>query len=205
MVAHRSAEGTRPGDAAGAQSSGAVHRLPEEGARQPARPGRERHHHHPPREDPHAAHRARLAGRQDCHLPRGGRPRPQQHPGDLVFVLEDAPHAQFERDGHDLVYRVRVPLVHALTGCSVDVQTLDGRLLHVSVHDVVFPGFEKVVRGEGMPAPGGPSLPGHGRPPPPGRQRSRGDLIIRFDVDFPRRLSQMQRHALRAILLAGSS
>ena len=124
-------------------------------------------------------------------------------PGDLVFVLEDAPHAHFERDGHDLVYRVRVPLVHALTGCSVEVQTLDGRLLHVSVHDVVFPGFEKVVRGEGLPVPVTPPLPDQGRPPPPGRQRPRGDLVLRFDVEFPRRLSQMQRHALRAILLAG--
>ncbi|XP_037087707.1 dnaJ homolog subfamily B member 13-like [Pollicipes pollicipes] len=55
-------------------------------------------------------------------------------PGDLVFVLEDAAHAQFERDGHDLVYLMRVPLVHALTGCSVDVETLDGRLLHVGYH-----------------------------------------------------------------------
>ncbi|XP_037087399.1 dnaJ homolog subfamily B member 13-like [Pollicipes pollicipes] len=124
-------------------------------------------------------------------------------PGDLVFVLEDAAHAQFERDGHDLVYLMRVPLVHALTGCSVDVETLDGRLLHVSVHDVVFPGFKKVVRGEGMPVPGPPPLPTGGRPPPPGRRHPHGDLIIKFEVDFPRRLTQMQRHALRAILLAG--
>lgn len=125
-------------------------------------------------------------------------------PGDLVFVLEDAPHEQFERDGFDLVYHVTVPLVHALTGCSVDVETLDGRLLHVSVHDVVFPGFEKVVRGEGMPEPGPPPLPSDGRPPPLGQHRPRGNLVIRFGVEFPRRLTQMQRHALRAILLAGS-
>ncbi|XP_043190783.1 dnaJ homolog subfamily B member 13-like [Amphibalanus amphitrite] len=121
-------------------------------------------------------------------------------PGDLVFVLEDAPHAHFERDGHDLIYRVRVPLVHALTGCSVDVQTLDGRLLHISVHDVVFPGFEKVVRGEGMPAP----TQERDGLPPANRMPSKGNLIIRFTVEFPRRLSQMQRHALRAVLLAGT-
>ncbi|KAF0307050.1 DnaJ subfamily B member 13 [Amphibalanus amphitrite] len=122
-------------------------------------------------------------------------------PGDLVFVLEDAPHAHFERDGHDLIYRVRVPLVHALTGCSVDVQTLDGRLLHISVHDVVFPGFEKVVRGEGMPAP----TQERDGLPPANRMPSKGNLIIRFTVEFPRRLSQMQRHALRAVLLAGTN
>ena len=126
---------------------------------------------------------------------------PNITPGDLVFVLEDASHAHFERDGHDLIYRVGVPLVHALTGCSVDVQTLDGRLLHISVHDVVFPGYEKVVRGEGMPAP----TPESGDPALASRTPPRGNLIIRFTVEFPRRLSQMQRHALRAILLAGTN
>ena len=66
------------------------------------------------------------------------------------------------------------------------VKTFSGRNLKVNIRDVVRPGYEKVVVGEGMPNQNSPSL--------------KGDLIIRFEVDWPRSLSQTQKDKLAAVL-----
>ncbi len=46
---------------------------------------------------------------------------PGQPPADLVFVLKQLPHERFTRETNDLVTRVKVPLVTALTGGTVQV------------------------------------------------------------------------------------
>jgi DnaJ-class molecular chaperone len=49
-------------------------------------------------------------------------------PGPLVLVLAAAPHAVYRRRGaSDLAAAVRLPLVNALTGGCVRLDTLDGR------------------------------------------------------------------------------
>jgi DnaJ family protein B protein 4 len=117
-----------------------------------------------------------------------GDEHPGRVPADIVFVLAEKPHAAFAREGNDLVYTHRLPLREALTGAAVELTTLDGRVLRVEVPEVVSPGYEKVVPGEGMPLtkhPGG-----------------KGNLRIRFDVLFPRQLSEAQRAAVKAALPA---
>jgi DnaJ family protein B protein 4 len=108
-------------------------------------------------------------------------------PGDVVFVVEEKPHPAFTRDGDTLTYTARVPLRDALTGINISVPTLDGRALPVSVAGVATPTATKVVKGEGMPVSRGP----------PG---GRGDLHVRFDIAFPRSLSEEQKEALRLAL-----
>jgi len=110
-------------------------------------------------------------------------------PGDVVFVVEERPHPVFKRDGDTLVVTARVPLVDALCGASVSVTTLDGRPLTVTTTGVATPTATKVVKGEGMPISRGP----------PG---ARGDLHVRFDIVFPRTLSDDQKAVLRRTLPA---
>lgn len=45
----------------------------------------------------------------------------------------------------------QVSLREALTGTTINVPMLDGRVLPVAVSDIVSPGFEKAIHGEGMP------------------------------------------------------
>ncbi|CAI5947154.1 unnamed protein product [Closterium sp. NIES-64] len=75
-------------------------------------------------------------------------------PADITFVIDEKPHDRFTRDGNDLVYMCKVPLVDALTGYTANITTLDGRKLTFQVNDIIKPGFEKVVGGEGMPTKG---------------------------------------------------
>lgn len=77
-------------------------------------------------------------------------------PGTVVLLLRGAPHPVFSRClASDLVAAVPLPLVRALTGGSVSINTLDGRVLAVPLQELVTPGLTMRVAGEGMPLPGG--------------------------------------------------
>ncbi len=85
---------------------------------------------------PHAAaHTALVAHvlsqyRRHCDT---GDERPGTAPADLVFNIEEKPHQKFSREGNDLVYNAKLPLVDALCGATVRLTTLDGRPLTVRI------------------------------------------------------------------------
>jgi DnaJ homolog subfamily B member 4 len=121
-------------------------------------------------------------------FPRAGNETVDGSSADLVFVVEDKPHTRFSRSGNDLIVRVEIPLVEALTnesGSKKQVEHLDGRKLQVQVPaGVVRPGQETKVAGEGM------RLRGRGA-------RGKGDLLVLWDVKFPDRLTPAQKECVR--------
>lgn len=112
---------------------------------------------------------------------------PNNIPADIVFVLRDKKHQIFRRQGENLHHVTKVLLGKALTGFTVIIQTLDDRLLHIPITDIVKPGYKKVVPGEGMPRSTKPE--------------ERGDMIIEFELDFPRTLSSDRKEMLKVALL----
>jgi DnaJ homolog subfamily B member 4 len=119
-------------------------------------------------------------------FPDKGNEQPNQLPADLVFVIDEKPHELYTREGNDLLVHRKIDLVDALAGTTVNLKTLDGRDLVIKLADVVTPGYELVIAKEGMPI-----VKENGR---------RGNLRIKFDVDFPKRLSSEQRHNIRKVL-----
>jgi len=124
-------------------------------------------------------------------FPRAGNEAADGSSPDLVFVVEDKPHERFVRKGDDLIAKIQIPLVDALTnesGAKRHIEHLDGRKLPVSVPSgVVKPGQETRVAGEGMPI----------------RRKGasgKGDLVVRWDVTFPARLTPAQREGVRKVL-----
>lgn len=105
---------------------------------------------------------------------------------DVIFVVREKKHSTFAREGSNLLHNAKIPLVDALTGCKVDIPTLDKRILRVNIKDMVTPNYTKVVKGEGMPST---------KEPP-----SKGDLIITFEIVYPRSLSEAAKEKLRDIL-----
>lgn len=105
---------------------------------------------------------------------------------DVIFVVREKVHKTFTREGANLLHHVQIPLVDALTGCKIDVPTLDNRILRVNVRDIVTPNYTKVVHGEGMP---------HSKEP-----GSKGDLIITFDIIYPKALDDHQKEGLKKLL-----
>ncbi|XP_074274519.1 uncharacterized protein LOC141598685 [Silene latifolia] len=115
-----------------------------------------------------------------------GHQEPGLLPGDLIFVVDERPHDIYKREGNDLIMTQKVSLVEALTGTTLKFTTLDGRNLTIDVYDVVKPGSEVVIPGEGMPISRDP--------------RKKGNLRINFDVKFPSRLSPEKKAVLKRIL-----
>jgi len=116
-------------------------------------------------------------------FPRMGDERPGRTPADVVFVVEETPHARFRREGDDLVLlpEQEISLYSALCGAWVSVERLDGSTLDFDTGGgVVRPGAVWTLDGEGMPVSGQPG--------------ARGSLKVRFGVQFPRfRLTDAQK------------
>ena len=56
---------------------------------------------------------------------------------DIVFIVKDKPHPRFRREGLNLIHTANVALGRALTGTTVDIHTLDERILHIPINDIV--------------------------------------------------------------------
>ncbi|MEQ2179823.1 DnaJ subfamily A member 2 [Goodea atripinnis] len=96
---------------------------------------------------------------------------PAVEPGDIVLVLQEKEHETFRREGNDLFMTHKIGLVEALCGFQFMLKHLDGRQIVVKypAGKVIEP--VRVVRGEGMPQYRNPF--------------EKGDLFVKFDVQFP--------------------
>ena len=109
-------------------------------------------------------------------------------PADVIFVIQennnDTP--AFVRDGNNLVYTHKLSLSDALSDCSLQIPTLDRRLISLACPEVVSPYYEKLIPGEGMPVSKKPG--------------SRGDLVVRFHILFPKYLNGTKRVKIKELL-----
>ncbi|BBH03897.1 DNAJ heat shock family protein [Prunus dulcis] len=119
-------------------------------------------------------------------FPEKGNQEPNVIPADLIFVVDEKPHALYKRDGNDLVVNQEITLLEALTGKTLDLTTLDGRNLMIPLTDIIKPGGEMVVPNEGMPISKEPG--------------KKGNLRIKFDVKYPSRLTTEQKSDLKRVL-----
>ena len=102
--------------------------------------------------------------------------------GDIVFIIRDKPHPIFERSNADLIYRVKLTLKQALVGTIVIIPFLDATKPSYQLRtyqEIITPQTEKRFPNEGLPHP--KDLTKH------------GDLIIKFDILFPKLLNKEQR------------
>ena len=120
-------------------------------------------------------------------FPSEGDVYPGKEPADMIFVLSEKPHAYFKRERNDLVYTSTITLRQALQGVKINIPTLDGQLTEVTITDrVIHPEFVHVVKGKGMP---NSKVPGQF-----------GDLLIKFNVRFPRALTREQKAEVKKAL-----
>ena len=116
-------------------------------------------------------------------FPKEGDQTPNNIPADIVFVIKDKTHATFVRDGQDIRYKARISLRDALCGTTINVPTLGGRKIPLNLTEVIKPGSQRRIQGEGLPYAKQPS--------------KKGDLIIEFDIKFPDRISPGAKDILK--------
>ncbi|KAF4120838.1 DnaJ-like protein subfamily B member 4 [Geosmithia morbida] len=105
---------------------------------------------------------------------------------DLHFVVEEKPHPLFQREDNDLIYTVTLELKEALTGWRRKVTTIDGKQINLEKGGPTQPGSQERYPGLGMPISK--------------KAGQRGDLIIKYKVNFPSSLTSQQKEKLREIL-----
>jgi len=110
--------------------------------------------------------------------------------GDVVFIINEEKHKFFQRDGDNLVVTKKIPLVNALTGYSFEIEHLDGRKIFISTPEniVIEPEMVLEVAELGMPI--------HNYP------FEFGSLFVKFEITFPKSLSQLQKDSLKTDLPA---
>ena len=98
-------------------------------------------------------------------------------PGDLIVNIRVAPHPIFRREGDSLVIEKNISMWEAVLGCNLDLQTLDGKKLTITVPPGTQPETVMSCRNEGLPNM---------------RNRQRGNLLIKIKVVIPRNLTSAQ-------------
>lgn len=120
-------------------------------------------------------------------FPEKGDERPGFIPADIIFIIGEKGHPIFRRDGGDLIYTAKLSLADALCGTTISIPHLDGTTVSVPITDVVSPGSTvKILKGKGMPITKAPG--------------TFGNLIIKFEVAYPRSLKPEQKDIIRAAL-----
>lgn len=116
-------------------------------------------------------------------FPKEGDRKPGVVPADVVFHVKDKRHSHFSRDSNNnLLYTAKISLRDSLTGGQAEIPTIDGRKIKLRLNSIVQPDSTRRIHGEGLPLPKNPS--------------KRGDLIVKCDIQFPDKLTQVQRDIL---------
>ena len=102
--------------------------------------------------------------------------------GDLYVKLHVKKDSDFTRDGNNLTISLPIKLSDALLGGEYHVRTLDGDET-IDVPAGVTHGEVVRIRGKGVP---------HGR-------NTRGDLMVRIDIQFPKKLSAKARELIEKL------
>ena len=119
-----------------------------------------------------------------------------KHSGDLVVKIAQEIDPNFERIGNNLIYTLKIKLDEAFLPESLQVVTLDDRILNISVNETISQETATVTYGEGMPI-----LDLNDPLSPLEKRFKKGDLIVRYDVEFPKFLNERQKKKMNQILL----
>ena len=119
--------------------------------------------------------RIRLAGEGEAGL--RGAPA-----GDLYIFISVKPHRFFKRDQADIYVRVPVPMTVASLGGQIEVPTIEGKLVRVTIPEGTPTGHQLRLRGKGMKVL---------------RSESRGDMFVQIFVETPVNLTKKQKELLK--------
>lgn len=115
-----------------------------------------------------------------------GEPGPKGAPaGDLYVIMHVAAHEYFHREGHDIHSQLTLTFSQAALGAEIQVPLLDDNKTKI----ISVPAGVQTNETYRIPGGGIPQLRGHGR----------GDQIIHFIVETPKRLSSRQKELFKEL------
>jgi DnaJ-class molecular chaperone len=106
--------------------------------------------------------------------------------GDVKLVIKVEKHPEFEKNGLDILYKKKISLKESLCGFLFEFDYLNGKkmiLNHLNHTSVIKPGYKKVIPELGI-----------------SRDKSVGNLVVEFEIEFPNELSEEQIKILSSVL-----
>lgn len=103
--------------------------------------------------------------------------------GDIQVFVTEEDNDTFIRDGNDIRYNLLLDFPTAALGGKVEIPTIDGKKLAVTIEPGTQPGKTLRLRGKGLP-----SVQGYGY--------GTGDMVLNISVYVPKTLSKDERKAL---------
>lgn len=119
-------------------------------------------------------------------FPKEGDQIPGKIPSDIVFVIGEKSHSKFKREGNNLRHKVKISLRTALCGGDVEIPYIEGDKIRHCLKGIVGPSTEERIQGRGMPISKQPG--------------TRGDLLVNYDIAFPKSISEQDKKQLDGIL-----
>jgi len=107
--------------------------------------------------------------------------------GDLYIKINVRSHSTFKRDGLNLTLDLPIKLSDALLGMTYDLKILEGNTIEVKIPEGINHGELLRVRGKGVPS-----------------SRGRGDIIIRIQVQMPKKLSRKSKELIEKLKEEGN-
>ena len=104
-------------------------------------------------------------------------------PGDLIVLVEEQEHDDFERDGQNLIYELFVSLPDAALGSQAEIPTLDAKA-RIKVDPGTQSGKVLRLKGKGLP-----DINGY----------SKGDLLVNINIWTPRSLSKEEQEIMEKL------
>jgi len=111
----------------------------------------------------------------------GGRD-PDYFPGDIIFYLVTHKHPRFTRDRTTLNTVVHLTFKESIIGYSKEIEHLDGHIVRIEHEGPTQPQSIRRIKGEGMPDKVDYTI--------------YGDMIVTFEVEIPRVLTDNQKLAI---------
>ena len=111
--------------------------------------------------------------------------------GDIKIFVKIKNESSFQRNGLDLIHNQKITLKESLTGFTFELKHLSGKTYVINNSDgkIIQPGYHKIINHMGMSRE-------RGHPAPP----LKGNLIIKFEIQFPQDIAEETREKLKELL-----
>ena len=104
-------------------------------------------------------------------------------PGDLLVLIEEEAHPDFERDESTLIYNLFITIPEAIMGTQAEVPTVDGKV-RVKIAPGTQSGKVLRLRGKGLPVVNGYGV---------------GDMLVNVNVWIPKKFNKKEEELLQQL------
>lgn len=114
--------------------------------------------------------------------------------GNIVFIINEVAHKVYKKNFSinnninplNLLVQLNIPLHDALTGLTMQLKYLDNNDIYITYNDIICDHDIKIIKGYGMPDR-------H-------NNNQHGDLIIQFNVEYPKTIKQENKKKIYELL-----